>query len=162
VHGREGSGEALAITTPPAHPEPAAETEIRGLLHEYAARLDAGDLDGVAALFAAATFRSPAGTHLEGAADVRRMFDAMLLYDGVPSTRHLITGAVIDVVGPAAARSTCQFVVVQAVGGSPLAPVLAGRYVDEFDRGPDGRWRFRDRLVVSDLTGDLSRHYVRA
>ena len=57
------------------------------------------------------------------------------------------------------ARSRCQFVVVQAVGGSTFAPVLAGRSLDELDRGPDGRWRFRDRLVISDLTGDLSRHH---
>jgi ketosteroid isomerase-like protein len=138
------------------------EAEITALLYEYAARLDAGDLDGVAELFAAATFRSPAGTHLTGTAEVRGMYDAMRLYDGVPRTRHLITGAVVEVTGPSSARSTCQFVVLQGVGdGAPPGPVLAGRYVDEFDRGPDGRWRFRDRLVVSDLTGDLSRHYVR-
>jgi ketosteroid isomerase-like protein len=161
VHGPEGSGEASGIATPLAEVPSADEIEIRALLHEYAARLDDGDLDGVAALFAAATFRSPAGTHLQGTAAVRRMYDGMLLYDGVPLTRHLISGAVIDVDGPDAARSTCQFVVVQGAGGSPFAPVLAGRYVDEFDRGADRRWRFRDRLVLTDLTGDLSRHYVR-
>ena len=137
------------------------DAEITALLYEYATRLDAGDLDGVAELFAAATFRSPAGTHLTGTVQVRSMYDAMQLYDGAPGTRHLITGAVVDVTGPSSARSTCQFVVLQGVAGAPLGPVLAGRYVDEFDRGPDGRWRFRDRLVVSDLTGDLSRHYVR-
>jgi ketosteroid isomerase-like protein len=166
VHGPEGSGEARRITTPPRSPAPEdpildATIQIRALLHAYAARLDDGDLDGVAALFADATFRSPAGTHLSGTAEVRRMYDAVHLYDGRPLTRHLISGAVIDVADDAAtARSTCQFVVVQATGGSPFQPVLAGRYVDEFDRGPDGRWRFRDRLVISDLTGDLSRHYA--
>jgi ketosteroid isomerase-like protein len=163
VHGREGSGEAPAIETPPVPtpPVPTPDTAIRALLHAYATRLDDGDLDGVAALFADATFRSPAGTHLTGTAAVRRMYDAVRLYDGRPLTRHLISGAVVDVAGDGAtAASRCQFVVVQAEGGSPFQPVLAGRYVDAFDRGPDGRWRFRDRLVISDLTGDLSRHYV--
>src|SRR5262245_61582329 len=110
-------------------PRPAAEPEIRALLHAYATRLDDGDLDGVAALFADATFRSPAGTHLTGAAEVRRMYDAVRLHDGLPLTRHLITGAVVEVTGDgdgegegegATARSTCQFVVLQKVDGSPL------------------------------------------
>ena len=125
--------------TPPARPQSAAEdaAEIRALLHAYAVRLDDGDLDGVAELFADASFRSPAGTHLTGTAEVRRMYDAVQLYDGVPLTRHLITGAVVDVADDATtARSRCQFVVVQAAGGSPLAPVLAGRYVDSSTAGP--------------------------
>jgi ketosteroid isomerase-like protein len=135
--------------------------EITALLSEYAACIDGGDLDGVAALFAAATFRSPAGTALRGPAEVRRMFDFMLLYDGVPRTRHVITNPIVDIADDgASATSTCQFVVLQALEGAPLEPILAGRYVDVFGRSAAGAWEFRDRFVVTDLTGDLSRHYV--
>jgi len=44
----------------------ADEVAIRGLLVAYCERLDAGDFDGVAALFVRGEFRSPAGTHLVG------------------------------------------------------------------------------------------------
>jgi hypothetical protein len=39
-----------------------------------------------------------------------------------------------------------------------LRVVVAGRYFDRFERGPDG-WRFADRLFLSDLIGDMSRHF---
>jgi hypothetical protein len=131
---------------------------IRGLLHAYAARLDAGDLDGVADLFAHATWRSPGrAAALRGRAEVRRVYDDVILYDGVPRTQHVITNVAIDRSGSNAATSVCSFTVLQAVAGFPLQPILAGRYHDEFERVA-GEWRFHDRLVLPDLVGDLSRH----
>jgi len=35
--------------------------------------------------------------------------------------------------------------------------ILCGRYQDAFER-VGGAWRFADRLILSDLVGDLSRH----
>jgi ketosteroid isomerase-like protein len=53
---------------------PADDVEaIRALVHEYAERIDAGDLDGLAALFADATWGSPGrGAPLRGTKQVRR------------------------------------------------------------------------------------------
>ena len=42
--------------------------------------------------------------------------------------------------------------------GTPIAPILAGRYVDRYRRGPNG-WQFADREFHIDLVGDLSRHF---
>lgn len=134
---------------------------IVALVHQYAERLDAGDLDGVAALFEHATWRSDTtGQALRGIDEVRRVYDRVVLYDGSPRTRHLITNLVIDTdPDGVTAGARCYFTVLQGVvPGQPLEVILAGRYVDRFER-PDGRWRFADRLFVTDLVGDLSRHF---
>jgi len=134
-------------------------TAIAALVFAYAERLDAGDLGGVSALFARATFRSAAAPErvLRGTAQVRRMLDPVLLYDGVPRTRHVLTNLQIDVAG-SEARSRCDFTVLQATDGFPLQPILAGRYRDAFVRSDDAWW-FADRLVLPDLVGDLRHHY---
>jgi ketosteroid isomerase-like protein len=133
-------------------------TAITGLIHEYAERLDSGDLDGVAALFEHATWRSPGrGESPRGAAQVRRGYDGVILHeDGTPSTKHVISNVTVDVDGGAAtARS--YFTVLQARPDLPLQPIIAGRYHDRFER-VDRRWRFTERVIIPDLVGDLSRH----
>lgn len=138
---------------------PSDEDAIAALIHAYAERLDDGDLDGVAALFAEATWRTPARAEaLRGAAAVRRAYDGVLLYDGRPCTKHVVTNLVVTVApdgATAAARS--YFTVLQARPDLPLQPIICGRYHDAFARDARG-WRFADRLILPDLIGDLSRH----
>lgn len=133
---------------------------LEALVFGYAERLDAGDLAGVAALFAAATYRSQGGGTYRGAAAVQAVLEAMvILYDGIPRTRHVTTNLVLACAGDTAeARS--YFTVLQAADGLPLQPIVAGRYHDRFAR-TDGVWRFADRLIFVDLVGDLSRHLRR-
>jgi hypothetical protein len=140
-------------------PQTEAGAAVAGLVFAYAERLDAGDLDGVAALFTRATWRSAGGTHLKGAAQVRRAYDPVRLYgDGSPKTKHVISNLVIDVdAGGRTAGSTCVFSVWQAVPGSLLRAILAGRYHDRFAVDGDG-WYFTDRLIQPDLVGDLQAH----
>ena len=132
---------------------------IRALIHEYAERIDAGDLDGLAELFADATWSSPGrGKPLRGAQQVRRACDGVILYDGIPGTKHVISNVTIELSDDgtaAAARS--YFTVLQARPDLPLQTIIAGRYHDRFER-VDGRWRFADRQIIPDLIGDLSRH----
>jgi 3-phenylpropionate/cinnamic acid dioxygenase small subunit len=132
---------------------------IAALVYRYAELIDEGDLDGVAALFEYATWGS--GTRTErmmGTAQVRRMYDGVILYeDGTPHTKHVITNVVIehdDGAPHASARS--YFTVLQAHEGV-LQPVIAGRYHDRFEN-VDGRWRFAERIIHPDLQGDLSHH----
>jgi hypothetical protein len=132
---------------------------IRALIVAYGRRIDDGDLEGVAALFARATWRSRDRV-LTGSAEVRRVYDDVVLYSGRPGTQHAMTNMVVDVDGDTAATS-CSFHVLQAVDGFPLQPILAGRYHDEF-ACVDGVWEFRDRSIVVDLVGDLSHHMRRA
>jgi len=137
---------------------PSPEEAIRALLHAYADRIDAGDLDGVAALFEHATWRS-AGRHdvLTGASEARGAYDGVILYaDGTPRTKHVITNETIMVDG-AAATARSSFTVFQATPGFPLQAIICGRYEDAFAR-IGGTWRFTDRLIVPELIGDLSHH----
>lgn len=132
-----------------------AADAVSKLIYEYAARIDAGDFDGVAQLFAHGTFLD-----FHGADAVRNCFERMVVRydDGTPRTKHVTTNLIVDVDearGTATARS--YFTVLQGVAGSPLQIVIAGRYADTFHR-LDGEWWFDHRIVHSDLIGDLSRH----
>jgi ketosteroid isomerase-like protein len=140
-----------------------ADEAIRALVGAYAERLDAGDLDGVAKLFARGVFRSArGGPALTGASDVRRMYDPVIIYDdGTPRTKHVLGNVLVDIDDTErTATASCTFTVFQAAPDSSLRPVLAGRYVDRFtrDQGADGEWHFAERVVHPDLLGDLSRH----
>lgn len=142
-------------------PPVADRDEISALVYRYAELLDGGDLDGVTDLFADATWRSAAnGAVLTAREEVRAVYDRVILYDGVPRTRHLMDNLVIDLAdGGDEATGRCYYTVLQGgEPGDPITPILAGTYVDRYLRGPDG-WRFADREIHVSLTGDLSRHF---
>jgi hypothetical protein len=138
----------------------AADTDVRAivaLLHAYTFRLDAGDLDGVAALFAHAELRSTRHSRVRrGAAEARELYDPMVIYDdGTPRTLHQLTNIDVEIDGDrATARS--YFTVLQ-VTGQGLHPILAGEYRDRFER-VDAAWQFAARVFDPKLFGDLSGH----
>lgn len=136
---------------------------VRALVVAYAERLDAGDLDGVAALFEGAVLhRAGSGGALVGAEAVRHLYDPIICYDdGTPRTQHTLGNleVTVDADGEHAA-SRCAFTVWQARPGAELGPVLAGRYDDRFVRAA-GQWRFTERTITPDLLGDLSDHMRR-
>jgi 3-phenylpropionate/cinnamic acid dioxygenase small subunit len=135
--------------------------EITALVHRYGTLLDAGDLDGVAALFEHATWRAEAtGQEARGRHGVRRMYDGVQLYDGTPRTTHLITN--LDVIvdhDRSQATTSCTYTVLQAIEpGGPIEVILTGRYLDRFERAEEG-WRFTERRILVNQVGDLSRHF---
>jgi len=139
------------------------EAQIRALVVAYAERLDAGDLDGVAALFERGQFRSAnRGDALVGAAAVRAMYEPVVLYDdGTPRTLHVLGNIEITCDRErGTASASCVFTVMQARAAGSLQAVLAGRYHDRFEH-EDGRWWFAERVVHPDLRGDLSTHMRR-
>ena len=138
--------------------------EIEHLLYAYAERLDTGDLDGVADLFADGRIcgvkDGPPETVFEGRAGVRGMYEAMtrLYEDGTPKTKHVTTNVQVHVDEPAGTGSArAYFTVFQATPALPLQAIISGRYEDTFHR-VDGTWRFDTRTMLIDLVGDLSQH----
>jgi hypothetical protein len=131
--------------------------DITALIHEYAFRLDRGDLDGVAALFAHAELRATRDDRVRrGTAEARTLYDPVIVYDdGTPRTVHQLTNVTVQVDG-AAAHARSYFTVLQ-VTGQGLHPILVGEYRDRFEF-VDGRWRFSERVFDPRLFGDLSRH----
>jgi hypothetical protein len=139
----------------------AAKEEIRELLHRCAELVDAGDFAGSAALFAHATLTAE-GTDVRvtGASAVEAaQRELVRCYDGSPRTKHVTTNVIVEVTDvDATASARSYFTVLQAVPGSfALAPILAGRYHDTFER-IDGAWRFASRHTISDLIGDIGHH----
>ena len=136
---------------------------IVALVHVYAERIDAGDLDGVARLFADATYGAEGGPVRDGSeAVLAALRAAVVLHDGLPRTKHVITNLTVDVdeaAGTATARS--YFAVLQATSTLPLQPILVGRYHDRFRR-LGNEWRFADRRILIDLVGDVSQHLRRS
>ncbi|MFI5046693.1 MAG: nuclear transport factor 2 family protein [Acidimicrobiia bacterium] len=138
---------------------PPSETAVTNLLYRYAECIDAGDLDGAAALFSHARVRVATGEI--GADELVELWrGGIVLYDdGTPRTKHVITNAIVEV-DEVAGRATCRsyYTVMQQAPGALLEPVICGRYHDEFER-VDGEWRFSFRdYTLHDLVGDMSRH----
>ncbi|HVM65760.1 MAG TPA: nuclear transport factor 2 family protein [Acidimicrobiales bacterium] len=137
--------------------------EIAALVYRYGELIDTGDVDGVVGLFRDATWRSSeTGQALRDPASVRAVYDQIVLYgDGTPRTKHVITNLKVEFAPDGrSATGSCYFSVLQGVEpGEPLQVVVAGRYDDRYERGPDG-WRFADRLLTAQLAGDMSRHFL--
>ena len=73
--------------------------EIQSLIHAYAERLDAGDLDRVAALFEHGSWGSPNRDEpIRGAAAIKaRNYDPVIIYaNGTPCTRHVLSNVEIE------------------------------------------------------------------
>ena len=143
-----------------------AAREIENLLHSYAERIDSGDLEGVADLFAhgriLASPDADPGRAIVGRDGVLKLYRAStrLYDDGTPRTKHVTTNSIIEVEeGSHAAAARSYFTVFQRVDEFPLQPIIAGRYRDTFQR-IDGRWWFDTRIMIVDLVGDLSRHLL--
>lgn len=135
---------------------------IENLVYDYAERIDAGDLAGVAELFRHGRILAAPGVLIEGEDEVRNLYDSTtrLYEDGTPRTRHVTTNVAVRVEDDAdtgTARS--YYTVFQQTDELALQPIIAGHYHDSFHR-VDGEWCFDTREMFVDLTGDLSRHLL--
>ena len=141
-----------------------SQSEIESLIHLYAERIDRGDFEGVADLFADAVIRAPGrAAGARGREAVQALYESTTRRypdDGTPHTQHVTSNVRVEV-DEAADRASARscFTVLQALPDLPLQPIIAGRYHDQFER-VDGRWRFSERLMLPDLYGDLSRHLL--
>ena len=142
-----------------AGPDPGRAIE--NLIYTYAERMDAGDFSGVAALFDGATYGPAGGPMLSGCAELEAVLRSMVqLHGRTPATKHVTTNVIVEIDDDGrGARARSYFTVLQALENFPLQVIVAGRYHDRFVRDERG-WRFAERVVWMDLTGDLSRHLV--
>ena len=149
-HGPDVAGEPRATQR--------AEQLILALMAEYCDSIDRGDLDGCAALFRGGRW-GIAGQLAEGEAAVRALLANVTLYDGVPRTRHLMSNVLIDVAadGNHASGRSCIMVMQAVPPDFALQAIFIGSYHDVFVREGE-QWCFRERVIVPDLIGDLSRH----
>jgi 3-phenylpropionate/cinnamic acid dioxygenase small subunit len=155
----------MSTSTPdrvPTNP-PSSYCAIQNLIASYAELVDDGDFAAVGSLLADATFTGGAGS-VSGRDAIEKMLrDSLIVYDdGTPRTKHITTNVAIEIdEGSGTAVSRSYFTALQALPNLPLQPIVSGRYHDRFARR-DGRWRFVERRVRTDLVGDMSRHLRQA
>ena len=141
-----------------------ARDSITNLVYAYAERIDAGDFEGIGALFEYGALSAEGSAHIaRGAEEVTAQFrDTTRIYPdtGTPKNKHVTTNLTVDA-DEAAGTGTCRsyFTVFQQTENLPLQPIICGRYRDEFER-KDGNWRFARRHIICDLFGNLSRHLL--
>ncbi len=136
---------------------------IQNLLHRYCDCMDRGNLDGVGEIFAHAIVHLPAvDTPFDkdpvGLANNYKKY-VRIYEDGTPRTRHVSTNLIIDPDGPNRAKAQSYVMVFQATDELPLQPLVAARYQDTFEK-VDGTWRFAERIMETDLYGNLSAHML--
>jgi hypothetical protein len=136
---------------------------IMNLLHLYAERVDLGDAQGTADLFANADVKWGAEAPVIHGADViLKLYqeNIKLHEDGTPRTHHIITNAIIDIAEDGQiAKVRSYYTVVQQTGRVPLQVIAGGRYHDDL-RKINGSWTFARRDYFMDFSGDVSDHVL--
>ena len=137
---------------------------VTSLIYTYAERIDAGDFDGVADLFAHATLTFEGfGDAISGRDDIAALYERTTrrYEDGTPRTKHVMTNVIAEVADDGTtAASRSYFTVLQAVPGAlALQPVIAGRYRHSY-ACVDGQWRVETMHIMIDLMGDLGHHML--
>ena len=137
---------------------------IENLIYTYAELIDAGDLAGVAELFADGRIHGmenpPPEAVFEGRDGVAALYamSTRLYDDGTPKTHHITTNVRIEVADDGAtAQARSYYCVTQATDALALQPIITGHYHDTFHK-VDGAWRFDTRVMFVDQLGDLSHH----
>jgi len=131
------------------------------LMNEYCYRVDQGDLEGFAALFEHGSFGiigDPSGPDV-GREAVMETLQNVILYDGKPQTKYVMSNVQIDLDDSGnGASAQCYITVFQALPPDfPLQAIFGGHYHDRFEKTASG-WRFVSRDISPDLLGDLRRH----
>jgi 3-phenylpropionate/cinnamic acid dioxygenase small subunit len=89
---------------------------------------------------------------LRGRAEIVRHMTARRQATLPAQRRHVTTNLVVDDAGSGRASAACYLLLGSTADGTLQLPV-SGRYVDDLEKGEDGRWRFRRRVLT--LDGDL-------
>ncbi|WP_332642795.1 nuclear transport factor 2 family protein [Aeromicrobium sp.] len=134
---------------------------IRGLLGTYCRLIDAGDFAGIGQLMADAVLMTEDGTVVAtGADEVANLYSGIVAVheDGTPGTQHVVVNTTLEEIDGGAIRARSAYVVFQAVPDLPLQPVVTGSYVDTFETGSTGTWRFVERRFGIGRSGNLTHH----
>lgn len=134
-----------------------AEDAITRLIFAYCTSIDTGRLDDTARLFSHGTWYLNEDTPISGFDQVSEFLNSnVILYNGVPGTRHTVSNIVIDLDEHGSHAHAQSYVIVfQTVPGNPPHIMFQGAYDDTFARGQDG-WHFRERHIQTDGTGEMS------
>jgi SnoaL-like protein len=127
--------------------------EIRVALEElntaFCYHLDHNEVDKLLELFTDDVFYTHGPRRTHGKAELEQVFQSRTAK--TPRTaRHLYSGLKLDIESDVRARGTSVCMTFAQNGEPPLAPatpILVADFDDVYERGTDGRWRFRERHI---------------
>jgi hypothetical protein len=127
--------------------------EIRVALEElntaFCYHLDHNEVDALLALFTDDVFYTHGARRSNGKAELEQVFRSRTAQ--TPRTaRHLYSGLKIEIESASRARGTSVCMTFAQNGEPPLAPaipILVADFEDLYERGDEGRWRFRERHI---------------
>ncbi len=120
---------------------------------DYAHKVDFGDFEGFANLFAENGVLSVGPLHLDSRANIR---EAMSQRPAEMLSRHIITNIAIDVIDDEGAAGLAYFTLYRTTVGdddnpTAMPPVaVVGHYKDKFAKTVNG-WKFAERIGVFDM-----------
>ena len=124
--------------------------------------LDHNEVDALLDLFVDDVYYTHASRVSRGKAELEQVFRSRSATK-TRTARHLYSGLRLDIESATRARGTSVCMTFGQYGEPPLSPAtptLVADFVDEYVRGDDGKWRFKERhihriFVAPDNTGPL-------
>ena len=124
--------------------------------------LDHNDPDALLALFADDVYYTHGSRVSRGKTELEKVFRGRSAAQ-VRTSRHMYSGLKLTIESATKARGTSVCMTFGAYGEPPLSPAvpaLVADFVDAYERGADGQWRFKERhihriFVAPDNSGPL-------
>jgi hypothetical protein len=124
--------------------------------------LDHDEVDALIELFADDVYYTHGARVSRGKAELAKVFRGRSITQ-VRTSRHMYSGLKLEIESATRARGTSVCMTFGAYGEPPLSPAvptLVADFVDAYERGTDGKWRFKERhihrvFVAPDNTGPL-------
>ncbi len=147
-----------------------AHREIEQQIYRMGYALERGDFVAVGEMLRHATFGADliGRQAFRGADEIRGQYERtnVVYPEGGRRTREIYTNILVDVdLDRGTAVSTTAYTVAQQVPDSDFHLLVAGRYEDQWARGPvtgsspfTGPWHWTDRYIVVQFKNSLDRH----
>lgn len=124
------------------------KSEIEDLITEYGYRFDHGMADRMAELFTENAFFHGVAGRAQGRDELHKIFTEQAARVGV--SRHSTSNLRLEIQDETHASGTVSVTSYVHLGeghGKPR-PHVVGDFVDRYERGSDGNWRFAERKIV--------------
>jgi ketosteroid isomerase-like protein len=110
--------------------------------------LDHGQVDALAALFTEDAVYTHGARRSEGRAEIEALLRKRTAA-GPRTARHIYSGLrfQIEDASYATGTSVCLSFAADGLPPLPATPFLVADFVDRYERGTDGRWRFKSRHI---------------
>jgi hypothetical protein len=111
--------------------------------------LDHNEVDALLELFVDDVYYTHGSRVSRGRAELAEVFRGRSATE-TRTARHLYSGLKVEIESATRARGTSVCMTFAAYGEPPLTPAiptLVADFVDEYERGDDGRWRIKERHI---------------